>query len=98
MATEHDKIVLIETMKNNSSTRSFTWMDWRNKKNAELDQFKEMLKPDWDNNSEKVFKKREEEVAKQFALEEEFIKFKFPEDKNAWKHDYEVTIIITKNK
>ena len=96
MATAHDKEVLMETLKSDSSTRSFTWMDWRNKKNAELDQFKEMLKPDWDNNSEKVFKKREEEVAKQFGLEEEFIKFKFPDEKHVWKGQYEITILITK--
>jgi hypothetical protein len=98
MATTNEKEVLIETLKTTGTTRSFTWMDWTNKKNDELAHFKEILTPDWDSNSEKVFKKREEEHKKMLSLVDEFIKFKFPEAKKTWNLDYEVTVMITKNK
>jgi hypothetical protein len=96
MATTNEKEVLIETLKTTGTTRSFTWMDWRNKKNAELAHFKEILTPDWDSNSEKVFKKREEEHKKMLSLVDEFVKFKFPDEKNTYISDYEVTVMITK--
>jgi hypothetical protein len=96
MATKNEKQVLIETLKNEGTTKSFTWMDWTNKKNDELNHFKEILTPDWDANSEKVYKKREEEHKRQLALVDEFIKFKFPDEKNTWKFNYEITIMISK--
>lgn len=99
MATTHEKQVLTETLKQSNKTVSFTWMDWTNQKHEELTNFKKALKPDWDANSEKVYNKRDHETDKMIRLADEFIKWKFPEDKHpSWQGNYEITILITKSK
>lgn len=96
MATTHDKQVLAETLKKSNKTVSFTWMDWTNQKQGELRDFKDALTPDWDSNSEKVFKKRQEETEKMIKLANELIKWKFPEDKHAsWQIGYDITVLIS---
>ena len=59
-------------------------------------QFKKDFKRDWNANHEKVEKQMEEKVKQLNALAEELLELAEPDEKNIWKHEYEMKIVIKK--
>jgi len=96
MASKNDKQVLIETIKANGPVRSFGYYEFLDAKHDDLVKLKELLKPDWDANSEKVVKKREEEYKKLEALGEELRNYAFQGEQSSWRHFYDITVMISK--
>ena len=64
--------------------------------NTMLFNVKQQLKDHHDAVDEKFFKKYEEKEKQLKALSETWVTKAFPEDKNAWSHHYDITIVITK--
>jgi gas vesicle protein len=59
-------------------------------------QFKKDFKRDWNANHEKVEKQMEDKVKQLNALAEELLELAQPEEKNIWKHEYEMKVVIKK--
>ena len=91
-----DKQVLIETLKSDNSVRSFGFYEFTDAENEELGELKRLLKKDWDGTSEKVYKKREEEVRKLEMLGEVLIQHAFPGEPSTSEFWYDITIMISK--
>jgi hypothetical protein len=58
--------------------------------------FKKQFKRDWNSNHEKVEKQMEEKAKQLNVLAEEWIEMAYPDEKNTWKHEYEITVVIKK--
>jgi len=78
------------------TARSLDFSSLIEEQNSMLFNIKRQLKDHHDATDEKFFKKYEEKEKELKALSESWIKKAFPEDKNAWSHNYDITIVITK--
>jgi hypothetical protein len=58
--------------------------------------FKKKFKRDWNSNHEKVEKQMEEKQKQLQMLAEEFLELANPTEKNLWKHEYDITVVIKK--
>lgn len=63
---------------------------------TEQQAFKKQFKRDWNSNHEKVEKQMEEKQKQLQCLAEEWIELAHPDEKNIWKHEYDITVVIKK--
>jgi hypothetical protein len=72
------------------------YQDYLDTKHSEQQAFKKQFKRDWNSNHEKVEKQMEEKQKQLNALAEEWIEIAYPDEKNIWKHEYDITVVIKK--
>lgn len=93
MATNAEKNELIEKIKGN---RVIDFQEFIDSKFNEQQAFKKQFKRDWNANHEKIEKQMEEKQKALNALAEEWLEQAYPEEKNIWKHQYAIQIVISK--
>jgi hypothetical protein len=93
MATKSEKNKLIETLKGN---QVIDFQEFIDSKWEEQQAFKKQFKRDWNSNHEKIEKQMEEKQKELNALAEEWVELAYPDEKNPWKHEHEIQIVISK--
>jgi hypothetical protein len=94
MATKAEKNELVEILKGNRVINFYEFID---KKIEEQQAFKKQFKRDWNSNHEKVEKQMEEKQKALELLVEEWLEIAYPEEKNIWKNQYTIQIVISKD-
>jgi hypothetical protein len=94
MATNAEKNELVEILKGNRVINFYEFID---KKVEEQQAFKKQFKRDWNSNHEKVETQMEEKQKALELLVEEWLEIAYPEEKNIWKNQYTIQIVISKD-
>ena len=93
MASKAEKNKMIEEIKGN---QVIDFQEFIDSKFDQLQKFKKEFKRDWNANHEKIEKQLDEKRKQLEVLAEEWLEIAYPTEKNVWKHEYTIQIVISK--